>query len=340
MSTDNELWQVLLAGEITDIDLITLRQWVIEGKVQKTDKVRKNGGGSWSDAARTPALRGAFSSNLQQQTAPPPPIQVETNMQDVAAQTENNVWTNQYVDNAQYANNPAYDANQMANPIYPPPETLSPQANAYAESQSVEQPSYLPSDYVAPEPTPEPPSTGTVFQGEAPPQKFLQPEALPAAFREKPKVKRVSLEDHAKKMRSQQSLVGLIGSGLGISFVCAGLWGIVALATSIKSPFVALPIGYLVGDTVRRYGKCYENTYGAIAGIFAILASFLGQLVATAVVTAQQNGFNGGQTLGHLELSAAYVTLKESFGFFNLVLYLISAYISYYFCFRTDTDLD
>lgn len=338
MSTDNELWQVLLAGEITDIDLITLRQWVIEGKVQKTDKVRKNGGGSWSDAARTPALRGAFSTNLQQQVAPPPAIQVEDNTQAVS-QAENNLWANQYVDSTH--NNPGYDANApMANAIYPPPETLSPQPSAYTENQPVEQPSYLPADYVTPEPTPEPPSTGTIFQGEAPPQKFLQPEALPAAFREKPKVKRVSLEDHAKKMRSQQSLVGLIGSGLGISFVCAGLWGIVALATSIKSPFVALPIGYLVGDTVRRYGKCYENTYGAIAGVFAILASFLGQLVATAVVSAQQNGFNGGQTLGHLELSAAYVTLKESFGFFNLALYLISAYISYYFCFRTDTDLD
>ncbi len=340
MSTDNELWQVLLAGEITDIDLITLRQWVIEGKVQKTDKVRKNGGGSWSDAARTPALRGAFSSNLQQQTAPPPAIQVETNMQDVAAQTENNVWSN----SPQYSSNEpiGYDANApMANAIYPPPE--SPQPTTYnAENQpfNAEQPSYLPTDYVAPVPTPEPPAAGTIFQGEAPPQKFLQPEALPAAFREKPKSKRISLEDHAKKMRSQQSLVGLIGSGLGISFVCAGLWGIVALATSIKSPFVALPIGYLVGDTVRRYGKCYENTYGAIAGIFAILASFLGQLVATAVVSAQQNGFAGGQTLGHLELSAAYVTLKEGFGFFNLALYLIAAYISYYFCFRTDTDLD
>ncbi|MBI4852037.1 MAG: hypothetical protein HY819_09595 [Acidobacteria bacterium] len=315
MSADNEMWQVLLSGEITDVDLGTLKQWIGEGKVLKTDKVRK-GGGSWVDVARTPALRALLSGVSQQQSTPPPAIQLQDNSANVTSQSQ-----------------PYLPADQ---PYLPPDQPYLPQ------TPESDQPYLDPNkNYNAPEPQ-TPPSTGTMFEGTAPPQKFLQTEALPEAFRKdtSKKPKRISIEEYASRMQSQQSLGGLIGAGfLGGGFGVIA-WAFFALATQSKSYWICLGIGYLVGDMARRFGKCVEAKFGAIAGFFAIVASFIGQLLGVAIVDALQNDISKAQVFSNLDFAKAYSNMMLSFGAFNLILYLAAGYVAYYFCFRTDTEMD
>ncbi len=59
-ASEREVWQVMTPQGVFDADLQTLKQWIVEGAVQPTDKVRK-GGLKWIDAGRAPMLRRVFS---------------------------------------------------------------------------------------------------------------------------------------------------------------------------------------------------------------------------------------------------------------------------------------
>jgi hypothetical protein len=67
MSAKNEIWQVMIQGEVYEADMASLKQWVAEGRVLPTDKVRK-GNLSWIQADRAPAMRRIFSG---EESAPP-----------------------------------------------------------------------------------------------------------------------------------------------------------------------------------------------------------------------------------------------------------------------------
>jgi hypothetical protein len=51
-----EIWKVEVAGNVYDTDLETLKQWIIEGRVQPTSRVQK-GTLPWNVARNVPALR-------------------------------------------------------------------------------------------------------------------------------------------------------------------------------------------------------------------------------------------------------------------------------------------
>jgi hypothetical protein len=65
-----EIWQVMTGEEVYQADLQTLKQWIGEGLVQPTDKVRK-GALKWIEAQRAPVLRPVFTGEEQ----PPPATQ-------------------------------------------------------------------------------------------------------------------------------------------------------------------------------------------------------------------------------------------------------------------------
>ncbi|HEX8355555.1 MAG TPA: hypothetical protein VF611_21795 [Pyrinomonadaceae bacterium] len=60
MKAETEIWQVSTPDGVYQADLPTLKQWVAEGVVLPTDRVRK-GSLNWIDAGRAPLLRRVFS---------------------------------------------------------------------------------------------------------------------------------------------------------------------------------------------------------------------------------------------------------------------------------------
>src|ERR1043166_8406889 len=62
-----EIWEVMAGEEVYQADLQTLKQWIGEGLVQPTDKVRK-GSLKWIEGGRAPMLRPRFTG-----AEPPPP---------------------------------------------------------------------------------------------------------------------------------------------------------------------------------------------------------------------------------------------------------------------------
>src|ERR1051326_7290855 len=59
-ASEHETWHVMTPEGVFDADLQTLKQWITEGAVHPTDKVRK-GSLKWIDAGRAPMLRRVFN---------------------------------------------------------------------------------------------------------------------------------------------------------------------------------------------------------------------------------------------------------------------------------------
>lgn len=77
-----EIWQVEAGGQIYEASFDELKQWVVEGAVLPSDKIRR-GNLRWLEAGKIPLLHGAFNAKL----AGTPP-QAQTNVTHVAP-TEN-----------------------------------------------------------------------------------------------------------------------------------------------------------------------------------------------------------------------------------------------------------
>lgn len=71
MKPETEIWQVSTPDGVFQADLRTLKQWVAEGVVLPTDKVRK-GSLNWIDAGLAPMLRPVFFGEEQVEVVEPP----------------------------------------------------------------------------------------------------------------------------------------------------------------------------------------------------------------------------------------------------------------------------
>lgn len=69
MNAKNETWQVMCADGTFEIDLEGLKEWVAEGRILATDKVRK-GNLRWIEAGRAPVLRQSFDPVMAWQGSP------------------------------------------------------------------------------------------------------------------------------------------------------------------------------------------------------------------------------------------------------------------------------
>ena len=70
MKAETEIWQVSTPDGVFQADLKTLKQWVAEGAVLPTDRVRK-GSLNWIDAGHAPMLRRVFSGEERVEAAEP-----------------------------------------------------------------------------------------------------------------------------------------------------------------------------------------------------------------------------------------------------------------------------
>lgn len=76
MKAATETWQVMAGEEVYQADLQTLKQWIVEGLVQPTDKVRR-GSLKWIEARRAPVLRPIFTGEEQPPQASQPDAAAE-----------------------------------------------------------------------------------------------------------------------------------------------------------------------------------------------------------------------------------------------------------------------
>ena len=83
MKAETEVWQLMTHDGVYQADLPTLKQWVVEGLVLPTDRVRK-GALNWIEAGRAPSLRRVFAGEEVPEPSQEPAAAAAANAADTS----------------------------------------------------------------------------------------------------------------------------------------------------------------------------------------------------------------------------------------------------------------
>lgn len=99
MVNENEVWQVMVEGNVYEADTNLVNQWISEGRLQPTDQIKK-GSLSWTAINKVPAFREKFNAMPPNNNQMPPTGQ-DYNYQKQAYNYQNPAGANQAQTNAQ-----------------------------------------------------------------------------------------------------------------------------------------------------------------------------------------------------------------------------------------------
>lgn len=152
-------------------------------------------------------------------------------------------------------------------------------------------------------------------------------------------VSQEKLERYLTQARNEQNLPLAIVAGAAAALIGALLWALITVLTNYQIGFMALGVGFLVGQAVRKFGKGIDTIYGATGAFLALLGCIGGNLLTACVIYARQEHTDIlTVTLAVLlNPQASIALLVATFQLMDLLFYALGVYEGYKFSFRQIT---
>jgi hypothetical protein len=136
------------------------------------------------------------------------------------------------------------------------------------------------------------------------------------------------------RLRAKQSFMFGTMAGLLAGLISTFLWAVLVGMTGLQYELEWLPmvgVGFIVGLTVRIFGRGLDPSFGIAAAMIAIACSLLGNFFSMGLgLTGQLWGANVGQVLYHHESwEITWRLYQSSFGMVELGLMLFTAWEAY-----------
>jgi len=97
-------------------------------------------------------------------------------------------------------------------------------------------------------------------------------------------------------------------------------------------------VGFLVGFTVRQFGKGIDTSFGIAGAALALIGCLSGNLLTICILIAREENIPVVSLLSQLTPAVAVNLLKVTFNPIDLLFYAIAVYEGYKFSFKTITD--
>jgi hypothetical protein len=145
-------------------------------------------------------------------------------------------------------------------------------------------------------------------------------------------------EDEAQRameiFRQEQNLAMGALYGLIAAFAGAAAWAGVTIATDYQIGWLAVGIGFLVGNAVRAGGKGIDQAFGIAGAVLSLVGCVLGNLFTVAWFVSQQSGVPIAEVLSGMDLEAAIELMSATFQVMDLLFYGLAIYFGYRYAFR------
>ncbi|MBF0575368.1 hypothetical protein [Dysgonomonas sp. GY617] len=142
----------------------------------------------------------------------------------------------------------------------------------------------------------------------------------------------ISLEE----LRAQQNLpMGLVG-GVLASVLCILVWSLITVLTKYQITYMAIGVGFAVGFSIQKLGKGITPIYGVIGAILSLLTCFIGNLISSICLIADEVNFSYSEAFSSLDSDTIIMIVKETFQFMDLVFYGIAIYTGYICSIKSD----
>lgn len=146
--------------------------------------------------------------------------------------------------------------------------------------------------------------------------------------------KEMTADDYERIMqevRNNQSMVkGLVG-GLIAALIGAAIWAAITVITEYQIGWMAIGVGFLVGQAVRIMGKGVDVSFGIIGAILALFGCVLGNLLAMFVVIAKYAEVSIFSLFPILNFEMITALLLNTFKPMDLLFYGLAVWEGYQF---------
>ena len=142
----------------------------------------------------------------------------------------------------------------------------------------------------------------------------------------------ISLEE----LRAQQNLpMGLVG-GILASILCIAVWSLITVLTKYQITYMAIGVGFAVGFSIQKLGKGITPIYGVIGAILSLLTCFIGNLISSVCLIADEVNFSYSEAFSSLDSDTIIMIVKETFQFMDVLFYGIAIYTGYICSIKSD----
>ena len=111
----------------------------------------------------------------------------------------------------------------------------------------------------------------------------------------------------------------------------AMVWAAVTVLTGMRIGWMAVGVGFLVGYTVRRFGKGTDQTFQVLGAVLSLAGCLAGNLLAVCAFASRQQDLPLLGVLAGLTPGLAIQLIVETFSGMDLVFYGIAVYEGYSF---------
>ena len=124
-------------------------------------------------------------------------------------------------------------------------------------------------------------------------------------------------------------LAGIVAAALG-----AVAWAVVTALTNYQIGWMAVGVGFLVGFSIRQFGKGFDSIFGISGAVLSLVGCLLGNLLTVCIVISRQESVPFVDLLNRLNPAIAMELMKVTFSPIDLLFYGIAVYEGYKLSFR------
>ena len=140
------------------------------------------------------------------------------------------------------------------------------------------------------------------------------------------------------QMQSEQNLALAVLGGLAAAVLGATVWAIITALTNFQIGWMAVGVGFLVGFSVRYFGKGIDQIYGIIGAVFALLGCLAGNFLTVVYFVSVESQASFWSLLFDVDLAVIINVIVETFEFIDLIFYGFAVYEGYRISFRKMTE--
>jgi hypothetical protein len=142
------------------------------------------------------------------------------------------------------------------------------------------------------------------------------------------------IQSFQRRMRDEQDLARGAFAGFGAALLGACAWALITVLTGYQIGWMAIGVGFLVGYSVKTFGRGVDTVFGITGALFALLGCALGNLLSVAIVVASEAQVSTTFILSNLDFQAAKELMTATFNPMDLLFYGLALYEGYRFSFR------
>lgn len=148
------------------------------------------------------------------------------------------------------------------------------------------------------------------------------------------------IKDKMEQLKYEQNFGIALLAGVIAMLIGSAIWATVTALTEYQIGWMAIGVAFLVGFSIRYFGKTIDTHYGIMGAILSLMGCALGNLFIMVVMAAKHNDQSFFTVLEILNFELIVAAMKEGFQNMDVLFYGLALYYGYNYSFKEPEYLE